>query len=346
MRMRSTAIRVGVLGLSLILFAAYLVKFRNPYYVNHRASRPLSPCEVAQSPEKFDGKLIRIDAYISREFEDSTLHDQACPEEALINIPSDTAAEAAIWVTFGDEEPLGVTRSAPRADNGQLNEFRTLLMERGRLHQMTRATMTGTFRASESTKQVGHVTAPGGYGHLGCCSLFEVSRVESFESNYMADLNYSWGDWNIDIPKGCQSERMLGLPTNETIRSWQQIANEGRDDWHYDARRTAEDHLRRIKSGEFNSKNGGTTSYLRPEKPQLNFPADSRPTGTLLETSSTAYLRRYEFTEASQATRFVIVVARPYWLAELAGSPERVIWAPVGSSVIRCIVRGARDKVR
>jgi hypothetical protein len=346
MRMRSTAIRVGLLGLSLILFAAYLVKFRNPRYVNHKPSRPLSPCEVAQSPEKFDGKLIRIDAYISREFEDSTLHAPACPEEALINVPSDTAARAAIWVAFGDEERLGMTSPAPTADNGQLKEFQSVLMERGRLHQMTRATMTGTFHAGEATKQVGHVTAPGGYGHMGCCSLFEVSRVESFESNYAGDLNYSWGDWNINMPKGCQSEQMLGLPTNETIRSWQQIANQRRDDLHYDSRRTAEDHLRRLKSGEFNSKIGGTTSYLWLEKLQLNLPANSRPIGTLLETSSTAYLRRYEFTEPSQATRFVIVVARPYWLTELAGSPERVIWAPVGSSVIRCIGRGAPRKVR
>jgi hypothetical protein len=35
--------------------------------------------------------------------------------------------------------------------------------------------------------------------------------------------------------------------------------------------------------------------------------------------------------------RVVIVVARPYWLLPLAGTPEKVIWAPLGASLLNCV---------
>ena len=58
-------------------------------------------CEITSSPERFDRELISLTAYISRGFEDSTLHDPACPEEALVNARLTLATEPHIWAEFG-----------------------------------------------------------------------------------------------------------------------------------------------------------------------------------------------------------------------------------------------------
>lgn len=301
-------------------------------------------CELTAAPERFDGKLIRIEAYISSEFEDSTLHDPSCPEEALVNARTSIAAEPHIWTEFADHVAYWHVKGfAPLVDDEQLRLLRAVLSKRGGLHQMARATMSGTFYAGKSLKINGRVVYSRGFGHMGCCSLFVISHVESLAADYASELDYTWADWNVELPQGCYSEQMLGLPTNKMIRSWQEERNKGRDDWHHDPRQTAEDELKRIKSGEFGP-TGGKTEILAPGKSDLNPPADTRSAETLIESSSVPYLKRYEYIEADRITRFVILVGRPYWLETLAGSPRNVIWAPVGASVINCSTKASRKR--
>ena len=304
-------------------------------------------CEIAASPEAFDGKLLRIHAYISRGFEDSTLHDPSCPEEALVNWRGSSTPVPKIWSDFANEVGYWKVKGyAPLVKDDQLRLFRRLLDERSRTHQMTGATMTGTFYSGKPLKVNGRATTLRGYGHMGCCSLFVISTVESVDTDYANDLNYSAGDWNVGLPLGCTSEQMLGLPTNEMLLAWQQAANQGQDEWRYDAKQTAEDQLRKLKSGSFGSTSGGTTRLLVPGKSDLSAPADSRPAETLLETASTTFLKRFEWIEGDQTAHFVIVVTRPYWLLKTAGTPERVIWAPAAASVLNCQTPRTRNKKR
>lgn len=180
---------------------------------------------------------------------------------------------------------------------------------------------------------------------MGCCSLFVISSVERFETNYSNNLDYKWGDWNIGMPDGCYSEQMLGVPENETIKKWQQDSNEGRDAWHTDPRLTAEEYLRRLKAGEFGNRATGRTELLVPDKSELKPPDPSRPTETLTETGSTTYLKRYEYIESDRATQIIIVVTRPYWLEAVAASADSVIWAPAGSSLVSCATpKGSKKK--
>lgn len=297
-------------------------------------------CEIAASPDKFDGKVVRIDAYFSREFEDSTLHDPSCPEEALVNERDTDVTEPQVWVEFADEIAYERVKGfAPLVDDVEVRGLRALLMQRGHMHQMTRATMSGTFYSGEPEIINGRVTRMRGFGQMGCCSLFVISRVESFTVDYASQLDFTWEDWNIDLPEGCYSDQMVRVPTNGTIRSWQEDTNQGRDEWHRDPLQAAEDKLTKISTGEFGPA-GGKTELLRPKKSDLNPPDEASATATLIETSATSYLKTYEFVEPDRSTRIVIVVARPYWLATVTDSPENVIWAPVGASVINCATSG------
>jgi len=296
-------------------------------------------CEVARSPQAFDRKLVRLHAYLSRGFEDSTLHDASCPEEALTNMGNPSGWPTEIWADFADHTDYWKVKGfAPLANDERLQQFRTLLLSRSRVHQMTAATMVGTFYAGTAIDIKGRpATRFRGYGHMGCCSLFVISRIEAVDTIYSDDLNYSSENWSIGMLEGCYSEQMLGLPTNGAVRSWQKDADDGRDDWHYDPRQTAENQLRKLRSGGYGSGTAGRTELISPKKSKLKPSGDQPPTETLTEMSSTPSLKRYEWEESDRITRFVIVVSRPYWLAKIAASPDKVVWAPVGASVLQCV---------
>jgi len=301
-------------------------------------------CELSRDPIRFDHKLVRLHTYLSRVFEESTLHDPACPDEALVNMGDPDTWLTEIWVDFADQNAVWerVQGYAPLVEDQQLNEFRQLLKERAKVHQMVAATIIGTFYAGKPDRRDGkQSTALRGYGHMGCCSLLLISRIESVDMQYEEDLNYSSGDWSVNLPEDCGSDRMLGLPSNSVIRSWQQDADEGRNDWHYDSRKTAEYELGQLRSGLYGQQSAGTISRVETKKSKKTESKAkpqkvSLPKETLFEISSSPYLKQYEWVEADEVTRYVIVVSRPYWLSKMVVSPAKVIWAPVGSSVLTC----------
>jgi len=58
---------------------------------------------------------------------------------------------------------------------------------------------------------------------------------------------------------------------------------------------------------------------------------------SLFEVESKPYLKTFEWIARDRKHKYVIVVARPYWLSRVVSSSEDVIWAPVGASVISCV---------
>jgi hypothetical protein len=311
---------------------------------NPVAATDTSVCELAASPAKFDGKLLRIHTYMSRGFEDSTLHDPECAEEALVNWQSSGTPKVLIWSDFANEVGnYKVKRFAPLVNDEQLKEFHRFLREQGSTRQLTGATLIGTFYAEKSITVNGH-TSKQGYGHMGCCSLFVISRVESVDKEYGDDLSYSATDWYIGLSRGCVSEQMLRVPTNETLLAWQQAANQGQAEWHHDARQTAEEELKELKFGTLGKVSGGVTEVLAPGKSGWVADAESPPTETLLETEARPFRKRYEWIEGDRITKYVIVVTRPYWLLKAAGTSEKVIWVPAGASMLKCGVIPAQKK--
>ncbi len=158
----------------------------------------VSFCQLAKSPEEFDGKTIRVRGTLSVNFEDFTLYARDCKTNQWI------------WLTFGGDVPGIVVSMAndnfrkPGKDlevNGvsygikKDENFRRLYAliaaRRGEKPAYTvTATLTGAFLAGQETKAGdGKTTSFSGYGHLGCCSLLVITQVSDVSSVPPADLN-------------------------------------------------------------------------------------------------------------------------------------------------------------
>lgn len=292
-------------------------------------------CELVKNPDSYNKKVVRLHAFISRGFEDSTLYDPDCAPEALVNFRVGESTAFQIWADFADDAKWERVKGyLPLARTPELDRFRKLII--GRRGQMTSATLVGTFFAGKPLNINGQKVSARGFGHMGCCSLLVIATVESVDEDYSPNLNYTWADWNVGIPEGCYSEQMVGVPTNAELRNWQKLSAAGHDEWRFNPKLVAEDQLKRLKAGAYGSKSGGSTEVLVPGKQDLIVPKDDRPSETLLEEHSTAYRKTYVWIEPDRLTRIYIVVARPYWLQPVAGSPDKVIWVPTGSSVVCC----------
>lgn len=160
-------------------------------------ARPLvvSLCELLKSPGKFDKQTIQLRGRVHLAFEDFTLRPAACPDK----LP-------AIWLTFGGDVPMPTMStandtvrrqgSAPAApvvggvpvllvkDESFARFYALISAKHGRdpLYQVT-ATLTGIFLAgNRRSLSNGKLRFPG-YGHLGCCFLFVISRVDKVDSD-------------------------------------------------------------------------------------------------------------------------------------------------------------------
>jgi hypothetical protein len=312
-------------------------------------------CQLRSSPDKFDHKQIRVNAYLSFGLEEAGMHDPSCLETLSANGESSNHDERPFWVEFANHaEDEGVKGYYPLIENQKLQQFRRVAKQRN--GQMLRAVLTGTFYAADAARAA-EDQRPGnvrllvarGFGHMGCCHLFIVSQVESVKTHYSRDLDYS-SSWDTSEAQCCYSHQTFGIPTDAEIRSWQQAANNGTTIWRLDPMKVAEEQLEALRFGRF--RNTGQLSWesVIPEDPQqaryFLAPLDDRPTETLLEADSQPFRKRYEYIAHDRKSRLIIVVARPYWLEELAGSAAKVIWAPVASARVACFAPGEEPKPR
>lgn len=164
-------------------------------------AQAVSACDVRNDPATFDKKVVKARGTIELSFEDFSFISKGCK------------AATTIWLIFGGDvsTPTASTvndnNRAPGTDlqlrgvrypitkDESLRRFLALLTTTTRagksVYEVT-ATLTGTFLAGEKARS----NADGrtyfrDYGHLGCCSLFIISKVENVESSPPADLNLS-----------------------------------------------------------------------------------------------------------------------------------------------------------
>jgi hypothetical protein len=141
-------------------------------------------CEVAVNPDTFNHKRIRLSGVVTQEFEHFGIADPSC---------TDAQDAAQIWLTFGGRVSAGVMyccpgegdrRRRPRdvivegltiplVEDPTLARFMRLLRSNDTF--AGRATLVGTFFAGQGSERVPTLR---GYGHLGCCALFVIERVE------------------------------------------------------------------------------------------------------------------------------------------------------------------------
>ncbi len=145
----------------------------------------VSPCDLVQHPQTYDNKLIQIRDRVSIAFEDFSLETTGCGEKFR-----------SVWLAYGGDEPTPTMstvndqsrapgsvvkvhgRSISLVHDDSLELFKRRLsavrvgVPGGNLYEVT-ATLTGVFFAASQD---------GGFGHLHCCHLFVIQKVDAVES--------------------------------------------------------------------------------------------------------------------------------------------------------------------
>jgi len=298
-------------------------------------------CQLRSSPHEFDHKRIRVNAYFRFGFEDQSMHDPSCTEDSSSNVPSSNDFLPEFWVEIAKgAEVEGVTGYRPLIEDEKLQQFYDV--ERQHAGQMLRAVVVGTFYGARSSANFVR-----GYGHRNCCHLFVVSQVESVQTDYSPDLDYSSPSYT-DYPRSCYSRDTFDTPTDAEIRSWQLDVNKGNDRWRLDPMKVAQEQLQAMRFGRFKNTRRLAWQAEIPDDPRqarsFLAPPDDRPTRTLLEADSQSFRKTYEYIAHDRKSRLIVVVARRYWLEDLAGSPDNVIWAPIDAAKVTCFAPGEVPK--
>jgi hypothetical protein len=166
-----------------------------------RAQAPEKPlvvslCEVKAYPENFLRKLVEVTATASHGFEDSMVEDSRCPWPK---------GGPGVWMEYGGTRSTdtmyccGISPTPDRrktlvvdgvslelVDDKTFREFDKLLHPKHSKHRgsdTVRATLRGRiFARYEGIGGTQQNPNWRGYGHMGCCMLFVVTQVVSFDS--------------------------------------------------------------------------------------------------------------------------------------------------------------------
>jgi len=144
-------------------------------------------CELQRNPSAYNHKLITVRSHLTLAFEDFSLDPENCPRArgtgwVWLELGGDAGPQA-MYCCGDHSRPKGVNLeveriSIPLKEDVYLKQMmRLLVAERdkaptgkpcyGCRYFRVYATLTGRFFAGE----------PGGYGHMGCCSLLAIQEV-------------------------------------------------------------------------------------------------------------------------------------------------------------------------
>lgn len=288
-----------------------------------QATLEASYCELAKNPAAFDRKQIRLTAFLAQGFENFTLSMPDC---------DDKISKFSLWATYGGTAQTGIIYCCPGEAGVQSRQrplsvdglkvplqddqvFRSLTaLLRKELDTVVRVSVVGKFLAG--TKEVlKDRTWWRGYGHLGCCSLLIIERVEKFEPHDKNHVDYTAeAGWYEE--EGCKWEIAdhlrhvsISFPDEEAKKAIleQQQADAGPRSWAFsDAERVAVESLQKHAS-----------TAVGPLKRDAETPG------------------RQVFRARTGKTAFVVVVTRPYWLSFYSRNGS-VVWVATTIKQANC----------
>jgi hypothetical protein len=275
------------------------------------APQDVTYCDLSRDSGFYNHKLVRLTAFVTHGFEDFHLADPSCHTQ-----------DFRVWVMYGGNvqsntmyccpgEAAGKTRPQPLTIEGieiqivqdvNFKEFADLLAKDE--DTTVRVTVVGRFFSGEKAAVDGGARWRG-FGHMGCCSLFVIEHVESFEPHIRSDLDYtSEAGWYEK--EGCKYsslhyQRHVSIPYPdgevEQAIAEQRKADTGEAAWAFsDPQRVAVESLK---------------VYYPDQVPVLR---------TVKQSAA-----RYVFRWKNGKNQVVVVVIRPYWLSFYANS-RSVVW--------------------
>lgn len=285
--------------------------------------RNVTYCELATNPAAYNHELVRLTAFVTHGFEDFQIVEPNCPSPP---------AQFSLWVMYGGRtesnttyccpgEAGGGTRSEvltidgitiPLTSDGVFQRFTELL--RKEQDTTVRVTAVGRFFSGEKQTLNGS-TFWGGAGHLSCCSLFVVERVERFDPHTRTDVDYTAEAGSYEN-EGCKSDGIQYLKhvsidysdrTAEQAIAEQKLADSGARTWAFsDPERVAVESLK---------------PFYKDEVPKLRV------------VKKTPVRQVFKWRNGKKSV--VVVVIRPYWLSFYATTPA-VAWVSTTIKVANC----------
>jgi hypothetical protein len=273
--------------------------------------RTVTYCDISKDPAAYNHELVRLIAFVTHGFEDFHLAEPDCHTPGF-----------SLWVMYGGKvqsntpyccpgEGGGATRSEPLDVDGlqiplvndsRFKGFSDLLKQEP--DTTVRATLVGRFFSGKKENINGQTTWVGS-GHLGCCSLFVVQKVEGFEAHTRKDLDYT-AEAGWYEKEGCKFSTLrdqrhvsVSFPNDATLQAIeaQRRADRGEATWVFtDPLRVALDSL------------------------QEDYPGDVPQLRKVKKTPS-----RQVFRWKKGKAQILVVVSRPYWLSLYANS-DSVAW--------------------
>ena len=283
----------------------------NPTLDSVPQPRQVTYCELSKDPSSYNHELVRVTAFVTHGFEDFHLADPTCATQGF-----------SVWVMYGGKaqsdtayccpgESAEKTRpesltvegvQIPLVNDSTFRQFTDLLKKEQ--DTTVRVTALGRFFSGEK-RTIDGSTSWGGVGHMGCCSLFVIERVESFEAHTRSGLDYT-AEAGWYEKEGCkfgtlhdQSHVSIAYPDESTKQAiaQQEKADNGEAVWVFrDPQQVAMESLKALYPGQ--------VPVLRNVK----------------RTSA-----RQVFRWKKGKNQVVVVVTRPYWLSLYATS-DSVAW--------------------
>ena len=269
-------------------------------------------CELVSNPQAFHNTRVRVTTFVEYEFENFTFSDPACLEP-----PSGSFS---VWVTFGGSRSSGAIYCCPGEGGGRatptpyplvedsiFKAFHSLLTKER--DTIVRFTVVGTFLAAGKE---------GGYGHIGCCSLFVLERVESFDPHPRKDLDYSASLGSGEIRLACRESSMWQYDTDP-------LPNVTGDRQDYQIREQA-------------AADSGERSWLFDDPQRVALEAMRKAYGdgvTSVKRVKASPSRQVFVWSPAKDKLTTVVVARPYLLS-LSARSTQVAWVVTSMVATRC----------
>ena len=272
-------------------------------------------CELKRDPAAFNHKLVEVKTFFTHGFEDSMMFDPDCSSWPMV------------WVEYGGTEKTGTmyccgesatrTRSKPlRVEDIEvtLTEDSTFRRFDSLLHQgrgsIVYATVVGRFFAGQKDANGGK--GWGGYGHMGCCSLFVVEKVLWVDPHDNPNLDY--GHWD-EVSPACDYQGLDGTTESFQLRALERAGNI--DSWAFDnPQRVAEDAVRKMVKGD-------AEAVLR-----------KAPTVTKRAIGRMIYQWHPE-----KHVYYSFIVSRPYMLSIYSSDPKKIPWVVISAYKSSCGLR-------
>jgi hypothetical protein len=276
-----------------------------------------SVCELLHDPKSFDHKLVEVTGFASHGFENSGFSDPACDSRYR-----------GLWMEFGGKMRTGTmstvsdlsrTRPEPAVVEGvsvPLDEDDNFKKFDALLHQgngnLVRATVVARFFAGK--ENIYGRKGFGGYGHLGCCSLFMIQQVLSVDEDRRPDLDYTGEP--VQPTKASCYQFLTPIDNSSEDLEAQKAAESGKQAYAF----TDPDRVAR-------------------EEVAARVHASSTAAVHIKRLSVTPARIAYEASVTTSRTRYTLTLSRPYWLSTQAADHNKVAWV-VLSDIATCDANG------